>query len=377
MSAVGSSDGRVTKAKPFSLTFARLRSEIGHGSQADVVGTLAELERVVEEVVSDLDEQARAVADANVRAVELSERMSAFAAELETQNRHLQQQYMSIEETKRSLEQQLKAAAEANVDAMLEGEEAAARVAELERMRSELDTTRLDLERKAKDLEAEAVALAEANAGAVAMVLDQEALAERSADAARQAQRERDALQGKVFVDELTGLFNHRYFGTQLELEFARARRYGRLLSLVFIDLDLFKSVNDRYGHVAGDRALRHVAQVIRGQLRTSDIPTRVGSEPVPVRYGGEEFVLMLPETDLFGATRMAERVRAAVEAESYKAPGIEGGVQLTVSAGVASVDAEDAEPWDLVRRADEALYRAKAAGRNRVEEALPPGGAV
>jgi diguanylate cyclase (GGDEF)-like protein len=177
-----------------------------------------------------------------------------------------------------------------------------------------------------------------------------------------------EALHDKIFVDELTGLFNHRYYREQVRLEDARARRYERPLSVVFLDLDFFRRVNGNYGQAVGDRVLQHVADVVQAQLRRADIPVRVDSEPIPARYGGEELVLILPETDLAGATALAERMRAAIEADSFVPPGTDCLIKLTLSAGVASLRETDAEPWDWVQRADQALCRAKARGRNRVE---------
>ncbi|HLA81318.1 MAG TPA: GGDEF domain-containing protein, partial [Thermoleophilia bacterium] len=204
----------------------------------------------------------------------------------------------------------------------------------------------------------------------VVLVLEKESSLEQISSDAQRVEEERDALQERVFVDELTGLFNHRYFREQIRFEYARARRYGRTLSLIFVDLDFFKRVNDAHGHVVGDSVLRQVADLVQAQLRASDIPVRVGCEPVPVRYGGEELVIILPETDLLGAHIIAERIRAAAETHPYAAPGIDSPIELTLSAGVACMSPQDAEAWDLVRRADEALYQAKAAGRNRVEVA-------
>jgi diguanylate cyclase (GGDEF)-like protein len=353
-----------------SLTFPRLRRAIVEGLAAEALEDLAALERSVSEVFSDLDSQARAVADANAQAVEITEKLSGLAEQLRVQNEELRQQNVAIEATRLELELHSRATAEATVEAVLEAEASYERVSQLERKRAELESARLELERKTRDLEEEASALAAANAEAVSLVLEKESSLEQMASAAHRAKEERDALQGKVFVDELTGLFNHRYFREQIKFEDARARRYGRTLSLVFVDLDHFKQVNDTYGHVVGDHVLQHVADLMQAQLRASDIPVRVGSEPVPIRYGGEELVVILPETDLAGGVAIAERIRVAAEADLFRAPGVEVPIRLTLSAGVACMRPQDAEAWDVVRRADEALYRAKAGGRNRVEVA-------
>jgi diguanylate cyclase (GGDEF)-like protein len=353
-----------------SLSFARLRSIIGQGLSAEALEDLAGLETLVMEVFSNLDGQARAVADANALAVDISDKMTVLAEDLEAQNRELRRQNEAIEKARAEFELQSRATAEAAVDAVIEVEASRDRVSQLEQKRIELEAVRLELERKAGELEAEATALADANANAVLLVLEKESSLQELAGNAERAEKERDALQERVFLDELTGLFNYRYFREQIKFEFARARRYGRGLSLVFLDLDLFKQVNDTYGHGVGDSVLREVATLIQAQLRTSDIPVRFGSEPVAVRYGGEELVVILPETDLDGAALMAERIRAAAESHSYAAPGVDMTLKVTLSAGVACMGPEDADVSDLVRRADEALYRAKAGGRNRVEAA-------
>jgi diguanylate cyclase (GGDEF)-like protein len=128
-------------------------------------------------------------------------------------------------------------------------------------------------------------------------------------------------------------------------------------VSLLMIDIDHFKSVNDRYGHPAGDRVLRDVARLLQEGVRTVDT---VG------RYGGEEFVAILPQTEMADARQLAERLRRAIEAHVVKVPA--GEIRVTVSIGVAKYPAVAiATPDDLVRAADQALYRAKEEGRNRV----------
>jgi diguanylate cyclase (GGDEF)-like protein len=357
-------DERVT------LAFARTRRAIGRGLSAEAVEELAGLERSVMEAFSDLDNQAHAVADANARAVEITEKLSVLSEQLSLQNEELRQQNKAIEEARAELELQSRAIAEAAVDAVLEAEASQEQLSRLEKKRTELERARLELERRTRELEQEAAALAVANADAVVLVLERESSLEQMASTAQRAEEERDALQERVFVDELTGLFNYRYFREQIRFEYARARRYGRKLSLIFVDLDFFKKVNDTHGHVVGDRVLSQVADLVQAQLRSSDIPVRVGREPVPIRYGGEELVIILPETDLTGASAIAERIRTAAEVHLYPAPGVDAPIRLTLSAGVACMSPQDGEAWDLVRRADEALYRAKAAGRNRVEVA-------
>jgi diguanylate cyclase (GGDEF)-like protein len=153
-------------------------------------------------------------------------------------------------------------------------------------------------------------------------------------------------------TDALTGLYNHRYFYHLLDTEVKRARRYGRALSLIMLDIDHFKQFNDRYGHLAGDEALRCLALILRKNSRRVD---------TVARYGGEEFAIILPETDLAQAAVQAERLRAAAAEQQWP----EG--HLTISAGAAVLAPHMARMEDLVRDADRALYQAKAAGRNQV----------
>jgi len=162
-------------------------------------------------------------------------------------------------------------------------------------------------------------------------------------------------------TDPLTGTFNRRTFLDLAEKEIARARRSQAPLTLVMFDLDLFKSVNDRYGHLAGDYVLKRFVEVARLCLRQEDLL---------VRYGVEEFCLLLPDTDTEDAAALAERIRGATE---YSLFVFNDGatvkpLSVTVSGGVAKLDAKAGEEIDsLVARADEALYAAKAAGRNQI----------
>ena len=157
-------------------------------------------------------------------------------------------------------------------------------------------------------------------------------------------------------LDPKTDLFNARYFATALEAEIERAKRFERPLSVVLVDLDLLREVNNTYGHLAGDAVLRGVADVLRTQLRPFDIPCR---------FGGEEFGVILPEAGSDHALAIAERIRRAVAASRFADPNREAVIRATVSLGVATFpDCESAD--DLVHRADVALYRSKALGRNR-----------
>lgn len=164
-------------------------------------------------------------------------------------------------------------------------------------------------------------------------------------------------LEGLVNRDALTGLYNRREFDRRLAAEFERARRYDGVLSLLMLDLDRFKAVNDRYGHPAGDQVLRQLAELLQANLRPSDLLAR---------YGGEEFSVILPHTGREAALALAERLRAAVARYSFHLPEV-GDLSLTVSIGAASYPRDARTPAALVQAADTALYQAKGAGRNRV----------
>lgn len=154
--------------------------------------------------------------------------------------------------------------------------------------------------------------------------------------------------------DSLTNAYNRRYLIDRLERERQRAVRTGQPLSLLMIDIDAFKAVNDRHGHAAGDLALQAVAKVCEGAMRQYDLLAR---------YGGEEFVVLLPNTSLEQACLVAERVRAAVAATGI--PALEG-VSVTISLGVSQLDFAERDATPLLTRADQALYAAKRGGRNR-----------
>ena len=158
-------------------------------------------------------------------------------------------------------------------------------------------------------------------------------------------------------TDPLTLIYNRRYMMTMLEKEMQRAERKGSHLSLVMIDIDHFKKVNDQYGHQSGDQVLVSLAALSRSGLRSYDFAAR---------YGGEEFVLTLPETAHADALLIAERLRSSIQSHAYT--GSLKGLITTASMGVASYPTDCiTSVGDLIRAADEAMYRAKAAGRNRV----------
>ena len=157
-------------------------------------------------------------------------------------------------------------------------------------------------------------------------------------------------------VDGLTQIFNRRYFVETLEREIGRALRYRRELSLIMFDVDRFKVVNDTHGHLAGDYVLKHLASVIRARIRRED---------VLARYGGEEFGIVLPEIDHYNAMQFAEKVRRLIEQADFRFEDVV--IPVTVSVGVASLRGEVEDPLEFIKAADDNLFAAKEAGRNRV----------
>jgi diguanylate cyclase (GGDEF)-like protein len=170
----------------------------------------------------------------------------------------------------------------------------------------------------------------------------------------------RISLEGKLRVlaetDSLTGIYNRRYFTSTAEREVKRCLRYGHKLSFIILDIDRFKRINDRYGHSSGDDVLVNTVNVLKECLREVDTVARVG---------GEEFAVLLPDTELEGARQVAERIRSTVASAKQPIPLSRSGV--TVSLGVAELLASDSDFDSLYRRGDRALYTAKDRGRNRV----------
>lgn len=184
---------------------------------------------------------------------------------------------------------------------------------------------------------------------------------ERSIRYAMERSRLLKKLSEQAIRDGLTGLINRREIDRSLNYELERAKRYGTDLSLVMLDIDKFKSVNDEYGHQAGDEILRILARRLFGNVRATD---RVG------RYGGEEFTIMLPETNTEVALVLADRLREKIAEETfefYLAEGEKISLSITVSMGVAGYSPEVQSLEQLVRASDKALYRSKENGRNLV----------
>lgn len=163
-------------------------------------------------------------------------------------------------------------------------------------------------------------------------------------------------LQQLSSTDCLTGLYNRGHWEACLQLAHARHQRYGNATSLVMFDIDHFKRVNDTYGHQAGDAVIRHVARLVREQIRDTDVAGR---------YGGEEFGVVLSDTDKAGALIFAERLRKAVEGLSVSHDG--QNIRFTISLGVADLSQPSASHTELIAWADHALYLSKHGGRNRV----------
>jgi diguanylate cyclase (GGDEF)-like protein len=185
-----------------------------------------------------------------------------------------------------------------------------------------------------------------------------EELAKRAGPAIENAWRFREARQ-LADLDALTGLHNRRYFHETLAREVARAQRYNRQLALIVFDLDDFKAINDRIGHLSGDAVLAETAERVRDVVRSADIACRVG---------GDEFAVILPESSTADADQLYHRLRGAVSSRPVGQAG-----KLSISAGIADLLPDD-DPTGFFERADEALYRAKELGKGQVFQAGAPG---
>jgi diguanylate cyclase (GGDEF)-like protein/putative nucleotidyltransferase with HDIG domain len=166
------------------------------------------------------------------------------------------------------------------------------------------------------------------------------------------------ALQEEARVDPKTGLFNARHFAAELREELARSARFERPMSVIMVDLDLLRDINNSYGHLAGDAVLSGIADVFRRHLRHYD---------VPARFGGEEFAILLPETPPEQAIEIADRIRRAVAEEPFEIDTSNEPIRATISLGVAGFPKDGTDSNELIHQADLAVYRAKLQGRNRV----------
>jgi len=181
---------------------------------------------------------------------------------------------------------------------------------------------------------------------------------------ALRAKRYNDILAARSHIDGLTGIWNRAYFDQRMGEECSAGRRYGRTVSLLLLDLDHFKGLNDAHGHPFGDLVLQTLGDLFNALLRATD---------APCRYGGEEFAVILTETDLEGAIVTAERLRGGLSEAPFHPKG--GRVQVTASFGIACSSAFDKSTLsvsEMVTAADDALYRAKREGRNRACVAAP-----
>lgn len=174
-------------------------------------------------------------------------------------------------------------------------------------------------------------------------------------------ERANSVLHKMAFRDGLTGLFNYRCFRENLAKEVARSRRYGQLFSLIFIDIDHFKQFNDLNGHPAGDGLLMKVGEIINNLIRTSDMACR---------YGGEEFVVLLPSTPKDGALILAERIKAAIEYHPFAGAEKMPDQKVTASLGISTFPDDGEEDEIILEAADQALYNAKKNGRNAISMA-------
>ncbi len=158
-----------------------------------------------------------------------------------------------------------------------------------------------------------------------------------------------------TLIDELTFIYNRRFFDNAIEKEYYRSKRYGTSLSLLFFDLDNFKEINDNYGHKAGDILLQEIGHTLNDTIRKEDMPCR---------YGGEEFVVILPNTDKTGAVSFSDRINTAIN--KIKLPEIENR-DVTISAGIATYPDDTDDYKELIILADKAMYKAKFSGKNQI----------
>ena len=194
------------------------------------------------------------------------------------------------------------------------------------------------------------------------------ALKELYKERARELRAAMEKLEEVSITDDLTMIFNHRYLMSRLSYEFERAKRYGFPIAFIMLDIDHFKVYNDNNGHLAGDEALRKIASLINGAIRETDI---VG------RYGGEEFAIILLHADLVWMAEVSERIRRTIEETPFPNEELQPLGRITVSIGGSCLSDGMETIENLIRSADDALYRAKRSGRNQIaiEEDSPERG--
>ena len=190
----------------------------------------------------------------------------------------------------------------------------------------------------------------------IALLHENQMLVENLAQSNERMEQSNESLRELATRDGLTGLFNHRHFKEVLGRELTRAGRYQRPLCLIMADVDHFKDYNDAHGHPAGDHALKTLAQIITFRLRDVDSCAR---------YGGEEFAILLPETDLASGKVVSDEIRSQVEEHDFGDLETQPFGKITISLGVAEFPSDSEDSASLIKKADEALYRAKHNGRN------------
>lgn len=200
--------------------------------------------------------------------------------------------------------------------------------------------------------------LAQVNIGYEQLIMDLKQSREESSLYVTKLLEANKRFRQLAYRDELTGLYNTRYFQEAMENELERSKRHQRPLSLIFFDIDLFKEINDSFGHLVGDMALREVAKQVSQVMRAADIV---------VRYGGDEFAIIMPETDKAGLDAFAERIRHSIEAMTVTVDGMP--LRLTISVGGTAISGKrkKVDEMALIAAADKALYQAKRAGRNGI----------
>ncbi len=190
------------------------------------------------------------------------------------------------------------------------------------------------------------------------LVVELKQAKEKAENIAQELKKANERLRDMAFKDGLTGLYNHRYFQDLMDGELSRAIRYKRPFSLIMLDLDHFKKINDKYGHPVGDIVLKEVSQAIQMTIRDSDTASR---------YGGEEFAIVLPETEIKGAVIAAERLRKAIEQLEIDTNGCRIDVTASVGVTCSHPTTDERDKSEILSEADNALYNSKNKGRNMI----------